>query len=43
MIWILKHPRARYDMLGFIPQFLDDADPRPAREQLHSAYAHGGG
>jgi hypothetical protein len=28
---------------GFIPGFLDANDPRPAREQLHANYAHGGG
>jgi hypothetical protein len=29
--------------LGFIPQMLSVKDPRPAKEQLHEAYAHGGG
>jgi hypothetical protein len=43
MNWILKHPKATHEMLGFIPFFLSDDDPRPAREQLHEAYAHGGG
>lgn len=41
--FILKHPQASYEMLGFIPHFLSDADPAPAREQLDRAYAHGGG
>ena len=31
------------DICGFIPTFLSLADPRPAREQLDSAYQHGGG
>ncbi|MBU2051483.1 MAG: hypothetical protein KKH61_21240 [Gammaproteobacteria bacterium] len=31
------------DLLGIIPLFLDDADPRPAKEQLDEKYAHGGG
>ena len=31
------------EMLGFIPEFLSLNDPRPAREQLDTAYAHGGG
>lgn len=43
MVWIAKHPRARPDMLGFIPEFFNDEDPRPAREQIHEAYRHGGG
>lgn len=29
--------------LGFIPSFLSEYDPRPAREQLDQNYAHGGG
>lgn len=28
---------------GLLPLFLNDRDPRPAREQLHESYAHGGG
>lgn len=42
MIWITRRdysPAA----LGFIPQFLDESDPRPAREQLDANYSHGGG
>lgn len=34
-----KYPEAA----GLLPQFLDRDDPRPAREQIHDAYAHGGG
>jgi hypothetical protein len=30
-------------MLGYIPQFFSEADPRPAKEQINTAYAHGGG
>ena len=29
--------------LGILPQFFDEADPRPARDQIHDRYAHGGG
>jgi hypothetical protein len=29
--------------LGLIPEFLDDDDPRPARDQIDGNYAHGGG
>lgn len=43
MIWIAKHSQARPDMLGFLPSFLSESDPRPAKEQIHTAYAHGGG
>lgn len=31
------------DMLGIIPEFISALGQRPAREQLHTAYAHGGG
>ena len=31
------------DMLGMLPEFISELDPRPAREQLHVNYAHGGG
>ena len=35
----------RFDLfdLGFLPEFLSLSDPRPAREQINSNYAHGGG
>lgn len=29
-------------MLGYIPLFLNNHDPRPAREQFNSNYKHGG-
>ena len=28
---------------GYLPQFFSEADPRPAREQAHESYVHGGG
>lgn len=31
------------DDVGMIPAWLDEADPRPAREQLNEHYQHGGG
>jgi hypothetical protein len=31
------------DQLGEIPHFLDESDPRPAREQFNVNYQHGGG
>lgn len=29
--------------LGIIPLMLSEVDPRPAKDQLHSGYLHGGG
>jgi hypothetical protein len=40
--WTLPHGTGP-DALGFLPYFLSEANPAPAREQLHKAYAHGGG
>jgi hypothetical protein len=31
------------DAVGFIPEFLSEANPQPARVQLNDNYAHGGG
>lgn len=39
MQWITSRP----DLVGYLPQMLNEDDPRPAREQFHTAYAHGGG
>ena len=36
------HPQAHH-AIGFIPSFLHEPDPRPAQDQLHESYAHGGG
>ena len=41
MIWYAMHPQATPEMLGIIPEFLDEADPRPAREQFQSNYVGG--
>jgi hypothetical protein len=44
MVWVNFHPQHRLaDLVGYIPSMLDADDPRPAKEQLHSQYAHGGG
>lgn len=43
MLWQQMHRRATTDLLGFIPEFLREDDPRPAREQFHANYRHGGG
>ena len=39
--WIMKHPQATLDMLGFIPLFLDTEDERPAKVQLRENYGYG--
>lgn len=39
-MWIKRDPNVD---LGFLPNFLSEADPRPAREQLDANYQHGGG
>lgn len=41
--WVLKHPKATMEMLGYVPSFLSEQDPRSAKEQLYTAYSHGGG
>jgi hypothetical protein len=38
--WVVIDPRVD---LGFLPELIDDADPRPVAEQLQTNYAHGGG
>jgi hypothetical protein len=43
MTWVLRHPKATFQMLGYIPSFFSESDPRPAREQIDSAYKYGGG
>lgn len=43
MTWIGLEPDFNPDDLGFLPSFLNDADPRPARTQLDVNYRHGGG
>ncbi len=40
--WVLMHPRATYEMLGLIPQFLNAEDARPSREQFQANYKFGG-
>ena len=36
-------PEQYSEAAGLLPLFLDHNDPRPARDQIHEAYAHGGG
>jgi hypothetical protein len=39
----LLHPKATYEMLGYIPDFLSELDPDRAVAQLDKSYKHGGG
>jgi hypothetical protein len=39
----MRFTTTRPDLLGFIPDFILEMDPRPAREQINDRYAHGGG
>jgi len=39
----MLHPHVDPEVLGFIPTFVSELDPRPAREQFDEHYAHGGG
>jgi hypothetical protein len=43
MTWIGLDPRFDPEVLGYLPSFLNDSDPRPAKEQLDANYRHGGG
>lgn len=37
------HPRCTLDHVGEIPNWLNERNPRPAKEQLDMSYRHGGG
>jgi hypothetical protein len=39
----LLHPRMTVDHLGYIPHWLSVDNPKPAKEQIHDNYTHGGG
>jgi hypothetical protein len=41
MFWKMVHPQARIEMLGCIPDFLSESDPRSAREQFDANYISG--
>lgn len=43
MVWQGKHPQFSPEMLGYLPNMLNEHDPRSAREQLDDNYQHGGG
>ena len=38
-----KHPQVTAELLGIMPFFFSEDDPRPARDQLDENYQHGGG
>jgi len=35
--------RSANSLMGFIPGWLSEDDPRPAKQQIHENYIHGGG
>ena len=41
MIITFLHRNMTLEHLGFLPSFLDDADPRPIREQFNENYCSG--
>lgn len=41
--WKARHPQFRPEMLGYLIDWLDDRDPRSAREQLDIMYHPYGG
>jgi hypothetical protein len=41
--WEILDPHMHMGMLGFIPEFLDERNPKCAREQIDENYQHGGG
>ena len=44
MLWLSPDRNSHLEeTLGFIPSFLVESDPRPARIQINERYAHGGG
>jgi hypothetical protein len=42
LVLILDHRYADPNFVGFIPSFLDESDPRPAKEQFAERYHYGG-
>lgn len=41
--WNARHPRFQPDMLGYVLDFLDEDDPRPAQQQFDANYRFGAG
>lgn len=42
VVWLGRDPRFRPEMLGYVADMLDVADPRDARTQLDANYRSGG-
>lgn len=40
--WEFLHPKMTLEHLGYIPDWLSEANPKSAREQLNDGYAFGG-
>lgn len=43
MLYVGLDPRFEMEHLGYLPNFVSESDPRPAKEQYAENYAHGGG
>jgi hypothetical protein len=43
VMWKFLHPAVTWEHLGYLPQWLDDNDPRPASQQFDAGYKYGGG
>lgn len=43
LFWLNCDARYEKENMGYIPVFLHELDPRPAKEQIQENYAHGGG
>lgn len=43
MVDVVIQQGVPHELIGEIPFWLDERDPRPARQQLHDNYRHGGG
>ncbi|MGY3278093.1 hypothetical protein [Bradyrhizobium sp. S3.7.6] len=41
--FIPRHPKATIEHMGYFPDFIDDRDPRPAKEQINERYGQHGG
>lgn len=41
LTWQAWHPNVTIETLGYIPDFVSDEDPRPAREQFAANYISG--
>ena len=42
LVWKLLHPAVELEMMGYIPEWLHQEDPRSISKQLDAAYTFGG-